>query len=141
MLSSSLGYPPKLSRHPPPTGELHFPGGLAAHSPVRKNVLRPSLLTLIVPKTRQPDWRAVSQCILGLVVQRVYGSSFSAIRGGEAALRARPREAGPNRVRVRRARRAGRHLPRGGAAGSASTPLSCPALRRGRPAPPSRSHS
>lgn len=97
-------------------GELHFPKGPAAHSGVRrKDMLRPSPFTAIVPKTRHPDWRALALCILGLVVQRVHAPSSFVIRGAHSALQARPREADPNRVPVRRALRADRRPPRGGA--------------------------
>lgn len=132
----------ETSRVASPPAQLHFPGELAAHGLLkRNNVLRPNPLTPIVPKTRLPDWRTFSQCILGLVVQPVQGASFFVIRGADSALRARPREAGPKGARLRRARRARPHLPRGGAVGSASTPPSCTALRRTRPAPSSWSHS
>ena len=142
MPSSDLGDTGKVSHRASLPGELHFPKGLAAHSGVRrKDVFRPSPLTPIVPKTRQPDWRALSQCILGLVVQSVQGPSSFVIRGADSALQERPREAELNRVLVRRTRRASRRLPRGGAVDSAPTPPSCPALCRTGPAPPSWSHS
>ena len=103
-------------------------------------MLRAGPLTLIAPKARQPDWRALSRCIPGLGVQRVRGASFFVIRGASSE----PGRAPARRVPTTRACAAprGRTAPPAGRGDGFSVDTAfLPGPSPARPAPPSWSHS